>query len=490
MSNQQSLPLAVPPAAPQPRAAPHNLEAEQALLGAILFDNETYNRITPLLQDRHFFDPVHGRIFQACADLISAGALADGVTLKERFAKDGGIKEIGGAVYLMKLMEAAAPLSAQAQSYAALIYDLALRRELIRVGNVITDLAENPPDDHDAKDIIEEAERTLFTLAESGAGSRGFYDFKTALTASVDVATAAKNRGSDVSGIASGFRDLDHLLGGLHGSDLIILAGRPSMGKTALALNIAMKVARAKQVATEAGHTEHTGGTVGFFSLEMSGEQLATRILADFAGIESHRIRQGKIDKEEYTRLVDSSAMLQTLPLHIDETGGISIAQLTARARRLKRSKAGLDLIVVDYLQLVTSSSRKSDGRVQEVSEITQGLKAMAKDLNVPVLALSQLSRQVEAREDKRPQLSDLRESGSIEQDADIVMFVFREEYYLSRAKPNDERSDEYLKWRTRLDSVANRAELIIGKNRHGPIETVNLHFHGQFTRFTSLAPS
>ncbi|OQW57494.1 MAG: replicative DNA helicase [Proteobacteria bacterium HN_bin10] len=486
MSNQPALPLAQPSLQPAPRVAPHNLEAEQALLGAILFDNETIHRITPQLKEQHFFDPVHGRIFATCADMIAAGQLADGLTLKERFARDGGIKEIGGALYLMKLMESAAPLSTQAQSYAELIYDLALRRALIRVGGEIQSLAENPPEDKDAKDIIEEAEKTLFTLAEAGTQNRGFQDFKTALTASINVATAAKNRGSDVSGIASGFRDLDHLLGGLHGSDLIILAGRPSMGKTALALNIAMNVARAKQKAVEAGDKDHYGGTVGFFSLEMSGEQLATRLLSDFAEIESNKIRQGRITTEEYTRLADSAMMLQTLPLHVDETGGISIAQLHNRARRLKRSASGLDLIVVDYLQLVTSS-RKNEGRVQEVSEITQGLKALAKDLNVPVLALSQLSRQVESRDDKRPQLSDLRESGSIEQDADIVMFVFREEYYLSRAEP-EPNTEEWIKWRAKLDGVANRAELIIGKNRHGPIETVHLHFKGQFTRFTSLA--
>ncbi|MBN8606663.1 MAG: replicative DNA helicase [Caulobacterales bacterium] len=491
MSSQQALPLGAPagvPAVAAPtRVAPHNLEAEQALLGAILFDNETMNRITSRLGAQHFFDPVHGRIFQACADMISSGQLADGLTLRERFARDGGIKEIGGAVYLMKLMELAAPLSAQSQSYAELIYDMALRRELIRVGNVISDLAENPPERHDAKDIIEEAERTLFTLAESGSGNRGFQDFKTALTASIEVATVAKNRGSDVSGISSGFRDLDHLMGGLHGSDLIILAGRPSMGKTAFALNLAMNVARQKQKATrEDPSAEHTGGSVGFFSLEMSAEQLATRILSDFAGIESHRIRQGKIDTGEYGRLADAAMELQTLPLNVDETGGISIGALTNRARRLKRT-SGLDLVVVDYLQLVTASSKRSDNRVQEVSEVTQGLKALAKDLQVPVIALSQLSRQVESREDKRPQLSDLRESGSIEQDADIVMFVYREEYYLSRAEP-EQGTEAHFTWEQKRQAVANRAELIIGKNRHGPIETVHLNFHGQFTRFSSLA--
>ena len=488
MANQPSLPLAVP-SAPQPRATPHNLEAEQALLGAILFDNETYNRINPALQEKHFYDPVHGRIFQACQELIAAGELADGVTLKERFAKDGGIKEIGGAVYLLKLMEAAAPLSAQAQSYADLIYDLALRRELIRVGNVISDLAENPPDDHDAKDIIEEAERTLFTLAESGTANSGFSPFSRALTTSIEMAAAAYESKSDVSGLATQFEDLDRMLGGLHKSDLIILAGRPSMGKTALATNIAFNIARQRLKCIKEGTLEEApdkGGVVAFFSLEMSAEQLATRLLSDAAEIESDRIRRGKISKQEYERLADEAVNLQQLPLHIDETGAIGIAQLQARARRLQRT-VGLDCIVVDYLQLVTSSSRKSEGRVQEVSEITQGLKALAKDLKVPVIALSQLSRQVENRDDKRPQLSDLRESGSIEQDADAVLFVYRESYYLERAEPR-EGSDEHVTWQRQVDEVRNQAEVIIGKQRHGPIGKVKLFFDSRYTRFGNLS--
>jgi len=468
---------------------PHNLEAEQALLGAILFDNETYNRITSHLRDKHFFDPVHGRIFQACAEMISAGELADGVTLKERFARDGGIQDIGGSVYLLKLLNAAAPLSAQAQAYAELVYDLALRRELIRVGGVITELAENPPENHDAKDIIEEAERTLFTLAESGAASSGFAPFSKALTTSIEMAAAAYESSSDVSGLATNFEDLDRMLGGLHPSDLIILAGRPSMGKTALATNIAFNVARnrlAYQRASEDDKPGNKGGVVAFFSLEMSAEQLATRLLSDASGIESDRIRRGKINKGEYERLADEAANLQLLPLHIDETGAIGIAQLQARARRLQRT-SGLDCVVVDYLQLVTGSSKKNDGRVQEVSEITQGLKALAKDLKVPVIALSQLSRQVENRDDKRPQLSDLRESGSIEQDADVVLFVYRESYYLERAEPR-EGSDEHINWMRQMDEVRNQAEVIIGKQRHGPIGKVKLFFDSRYTRFGNLS--
>ncbi len=489
MSSQPALPLPVPGAPPPARIAPHNLEAEQALLGAILFDNETYNRITPALQERHFYDPVHGRIFAACAELISSGELADGVTLRERFARDGGIKEIGGAVYLMKLMEMAAPLSAQAQAYAELIYDLALRRELIRVGNVIADLAESPPDDSDARDIIEEAERTLFSLAESGAANSGFSPFSRALANSINSAAAAYESDTDVSGLATHFEDLDRMVGGLHGSDLLILAGRPSMGKTALALNIAFNIAKARlhyERASEHDKPNDKGGVVAFFSLEMSAEQLATRLLSDAAGIESDRIRRGKISKAEYERLQDTATELQALPLHIDETGAIGIAQLQARARRLKRT-SGLDCIVVDYLQLVTGSSKKSDGRVQEVSEITQGLKALAKDLHVPVIALSQLSRQVETRDDKRPQLSDLRESGSIEQDADVVLFVYRESYYLERAEPR-EGTDEHIAWMRQVDEVRNQAEVIIGKQRHGPIGKVKLFFDSRYTRFGNLS--
>ncbi|MGE0594818.1 MAG: replicative DNA helicase [Hyphomonadaceae bacterium] len=482
-------PIAHPSASPAPRAAPHNLEAEQALLGAILFDNETYNRITPRLEAKHFYDPVHGRIFAACAETISAGNLADGVTMRERFARDGGLKEIGGAAYLLTLLEAAAKLSVHAQEYAQLVYELALRRELIRVGGEIAELAENPPEDADAEDIIEEAERALFTLAESGTATTGFSPFSKALATSIEVAAAAYESKSDVSGIATSFEDLDRMMGGLHGSDLIILAGRPSMGKTALATNIAFNVAKARlahERAPEDDKPIDTGGVVAFFSLEMSAEQLATRLLSDAAGIESDRIRRGKIHKNEYERLADEAANLAALPLHIDETGAISIAQLMARARRLQRT-SGLDCIVVDYLQLVTSSSRKSDGRVQEVSEITQGLKALAKDLKVPVIALSQLSRQVENREDKRPQLSDLRESGSIEQDADVVLFVYRESYYLERAEPR-EGTEEHFAWQRQMDEVRNQAEVIIGKQRHGPIGKVKLFFDSRYTRFGNLS--
>ncbi|MET0183205.1 MAG: replicative DNA helicase [Caulobacterales bacterium] len=469
-------------------SAPHNLEAEQALLGAILFDNETYNRLTPKLQGRHFYDPVHGRIFDACAAKIAVGSLADGVTLREQFAKDGALAEIGGAAYLLTLLENAARLTVHAQEYGELVYDLALRRELIRVGGEITDLAENPPDNADATDIIEEAERTLFSLAESGSSSSGFAPFSRALTTSIEAAAAAYENKADVSGLATGFIDLDRKLGGLHGSDLLILAARPSMGKTSLAVNIAYNVAYARLKAQREGieNAENKGGVVAFFSLEMSSDQLAMRLLSDYTSIESDRIRRGKIEKHEYEKLAEAGTELQALPLHIDDQGGISIAQLQARSRRLQRT-VGLDLIVVDYLQLVTSSNKKSEGRVQEVSEITMGLKTLAKDLKVPVIALAQLSRAVEQRDDKRPQLSDLRESGSIEQDADVVMFVYREDYYLERLEPR-EGTEDHLNWQRRMDEARNRADIIIGKQRHGPIGTVNLHFDSRYTRFGNLA--
>ncbi len=476
-----SLPL------PAPKPAPHNLQAEQALLGALLFDNETFNRIGDRLRPAHFYDPVHGRIFEVCAGMIAKGRLADGVTLREHFARDGGLAEIGGAAYLLTLLENAARLSAHAAEYAALIYDLALRRELIRLGEDITTLAIAPPEQETAQDQIEEAERRLFSLAESGSTSKGFADFDKALTTSIEMAAAAYESKSDVSGLATGLVDLDRMLGGLHPSDLVILAGRPSMGKTALATNIAFNVARNRLYASRraGAEGEPAGGVVGFYSLEMSAEQLATRLLSDHAGIESDRIRRGKIQKNEYEKLKDAAVELQALPLHIDETGAIGIAQLQARARRLQRTK-GLDLIVVDYLQLVTSASRKNEGRVQEVSEITQGLKALAKDLKVPVIALSQLSRQVETRDDKRPQLSDLRESGSIEQDADVVLFVYRESYYLERAEPRAG-TDEHFAWQKQVDEVRNQAEVLIGKQRHGPIGKVKLYFDSRYTRFGNL---
>jgi len=467
--------------------APHNLDAEQALLGALLLDNEVFNRTGDFLQARHFYDPVHGRIYAVAAEMIEKGALADPITLRDRFAQDEGLAEIGGVEYLVSLADAPYP-SAAAPEYARLIYDLALKRELIRIGQEISEDASDPDLEGSGRDQIESAEKKLYSLAETGAAASGFRSFENALSLSVEMAAAAYEREGGLSGLSTGLTHLDRKLGGLHKSDLVILAGRPSMGKTALATNIAFHVARNYQYELTGDGARRTvdGGVVGFFSLEMSSEQLATRLLAEYSGVPSDLIRRGEIRADQFQQLMEASIELQSIPLHIDDTGGLSIGALAARARRLKRLH-GLDLIVVDYLQLVTSSSqRRSDGRVQEVSEITQGLKALAKELNVPVLALSQLSRQVEQREDKKPQLADLRESGSIEQDADVVMFVFRESYYKARQEPR-EGTPEHLEWQEQMSQIGNIAEVIIGKQRHGPIGIVKLSFQEALTKFGNL---
>ncbi len=467
-------------------AAPHNIDAEQAVLGAILFDNETFHRVADFLRGTHFYDPVHGRVFDAAGALIQRGDVADAITLAPLGQGDDGLKALGGADYLVELTAGAAATAA-AVDYARFVYDLALRRELIRVGG---DIQTDARDNHDDKSValIEKAERQLFDLAETGSANRGFVTFTDALTSSVKNAAAAFKREGGLSGLATGLVDLDQQLGGLHPSDLLILAGRPSMGKTALATNIAFHIAQHFQPRVDET-TAPEGGVVGFFSLEMSSEQLATRILAERSGVASHFIRRGDFDERDWESMVQAAAEIEHAPLHIDDTGGISIGQLAARARRLKRTK-GLDLVVVDYLQLVTpSSGKQSDNRVQEVTEVTKGLKALAKELNVPVLALAQLSRAVEQRDDKRPQLSDLRESGSIEQDADVVMFVFREEYYVKRREPKSkEGTDEYAQWLDELEGVRGKAEIIISKQRHGPIGTVEVAFEERLTKFSNLA--
>ena len=379
-----------------------------------------------------------------------------------------------------------------ARDYGRTIHDLATRRQLIVIGEDVVNTAYDSPVDFPPKEQIEEAETRLFSLAETDKYGQGFLAFNHALTTAIEMAGNAYKRDGHLSGIATRFTGLDGKMGGLQSSDLIVLAGRPSMGKTALATNIAFNVARARAQSLAQStdlppdDPRHDGAVVGFFSLEMSAEQLATRILSEQAGIPSEKIRRGMIDEPEFKRLVEVSQEMAAIPLFIDQTGGISIAQLSARARRLKRQQ-GLGLLIVDYLQLMTGTSNKSDNRVQEVSQITTGLKALAKELNVPVIALSQLSRAVENREDKRPQLADLRESGSIEQDADIVMFVFREEYYLERLKPQ-EGTIEFQDWMAKMQLVSGKAEVIIGKQRHGPIGTVQLQFDGNVTRFSDLA--
>ncbi|HEX5776128.1 MAG TPA: replicative DNA helicase [Caulobacteraceae bacterium] len=478
------------PASAEPivTAQPSNIEAEQALLGALLYDNAAYERIIDKLQGRHFHEPFHARLFTAVEGHIRKGQLAEPILMADEFKRDPAFEELGGLRYLADLVDRAPP-AANAPDYARVIYDLALRRELIRIGGEISAEAQTGDPDKTARDQIELAEQQLYTLAESGAASTGFIGFADALRGAVEMAAEAYSRDGGLAGISTGLVDLDQKLGGLHPSDLLIVAGRPSMGKTALATNIAFHVARnyAWEPQPDGSRKTVNGGVVAFFSLEMSAEQLAMRLLADVSGVSSDRLRKGEIDASEFGRVRDAAIEIQEAPLYIDATGGLSIAKLAARARRLKRS-VGLDLVVVDYLQLVTGGDgRGEQNRVQEVSMITQGLKALAKELSLPVVALSQLSRQVENREDKRPQLSDLRESGSIEQDADVVMFVFRESYYLGRSEPR-EGSPEHLQWQEDMDRVTNLAEVIIGKQRHGPIGTVKLHFIADLTKFGNLA--
>ena len=475
--------------APQLDTTPHSQEAEQALLGALLYDNEIYHRISAIVQAKHFYNPIHLRIFESIASLIEHGKLADAIVLKNRFSQDETLVDIGGVEYLALLLDNAPP-GVTATEYAKLIFDLAMRRELIRLGDEIKSEATNPDSEEDAQAQITKAESQLYNLAEIGGTQSGFVTFENALIKSIEMASAAFARDGQLSGASTGLTDLDRQLGGLHRSDLIILAGRPSMGKTSLATNIAFHVAKKFRAERDEAGIMKTkeGGVVGFFSLEMSSEQLATRLLAEQSTVPSHKIRRGDITSQQYEHIRDSSEEISRIPLHIDDTGGLSIGALSARARRLKRM-VGLDLIVVDYLQLLTggNSMNSNTNRVQEVSMITQGLKALAKELDIPVLALAQLSRQVEQRDDKRPQLSDLRESGSIEQDADVVMFVFREEYYLARSEPS-EGTEEHLQWQEEMEKLHGKAEVIIGKQRHGPIGTVKLSFNPELTKFGNIA--
>ncbi len=467
-----------------PDTMPHSIEAEQQLLGAILTENDIYDRVASIINSGHFYDPVHTRIYEIAAARISKNALASPVTLKAFMEDDEGLKELGGPAYLARL--AASAISTFAvRDYAQMIYDLAVRRDLIRLGREIAGKAAKVDVKNEPREQIVEAEQALYKMAEQGKSDSGFVSFLRAVTDAVNVANAAYQREGGLAGVATGLADMDKKLGGLHSSDLLILAGRPSMGKTSLATNIAYNVAKAyrKGQLPDGSTGSLEGGVVGFFSLEMSAEQLASRILAEASEISSHKIRQGDMDEGEFRRFVSAAKELEACPLFIDDTPALPISQVAARARRLKRTH-GLDLLIVDYLQLLRGTA---ENRVQEIAEISMGLKAIAKELNIPVMALSQLSRQVESRDDKRPQLSDLRESGSIEQDADVVMFVFREEYYAEREKPSDDRLDEMAAWQDRMSRLHGKAEVIIGKQRHGPIGTVELSFESQFTRFGNL---
>ncbi|MFK7939013.1 MAG: replicative DNA helicase [Roseovarius sp.] len=472
------------PEGAQVTVMPHSIEAEQQLLGAILTNNDIYDRVASIIGPQHFYDPVHARIYEVAAARIAKNNLASPVTLKAFLEDDEGLAELGGPAYLVRLAGAAIS-SFAVRDYAQMIYDMAIRRELIGLGHDIAGKAQRADVASEPKDQIVEAEQKLYSLAEQGQSESGFQSFLKAVTDAVNVANAAYKREGGLAGIATDLMDMDTMLGGLHKSDLIILAGRPSMGKTSLATNIAFNVAKAYKHGQHPDGTEGAvdGGVVGFFSLEMSAEQLAGRVLAEASEISSHNIRQGDMDEVEFRRFVEAAKALEACPLFIDDTAAIPISQLAARARRLKRIH-GLDLLIVDYLQLVRGTS---DNRVQEIGEISMGLKAIAKELQIPVIALSQLSRQVESREDKRPQLSDLRESGSIEQDADVVMFVYRGEYYKEREKPDDNNAEAMAGWMEDMERLHGKAEVIIGKQRHGPIGTVELSFEAQFTRFGNL---
>jgi len=470
------------------REMPRNIEAEQSLIGLLLINNGYYGQVNEILVPEHFFEPLHQRIYAAISKLIERGQVATPVVLKSLFDRDEALADIGGAKYLTQLAQMAVQI-VDIKEIALLIHDLHLKRKLIEIGESVVLTAFKPDLDKDAKSQIEEAEHSLFSLATTGDISKGFMPISHPLKEALDISENAMRRTKHVAGITTGFVDLDNILGGLNNSDLLILAARPSMGKTALAVNIAYNATIEVQ---EENLKDNVNGCVGMFSLEMSAAQLTTRLLsmgnnADDKGIDSNRIRKGDINDEEFARLIKRSRVLSQLPLYIDDTPALSISQIRTRARRLKR-QFGLRLLVIDYLQLLRGMSRRAnESRVQEISEITQGLKAIAKELNIPVIALSQLSRAVEQREDKRPQLSDLRESGSIEQDADVVMFIYREEYYLVRKQPPDD-SPEHAAWQEKMNEVENITEIFIAKQRNGPVGKIKLRFDGATTMFQNLA--
>lgn len=468
---------------PSYRVLPHNQEAEQGLLGALLIDNRAHDRVADFLRADHFFVPAHKRIYEAINTMIERGQTASPVTLKNYFEADEDLAEVGGAEYLVDLAGSVVSII-NVTDYARSIYDLHLRRELITLGEDVVNDSYAHSLDSGADDIIEGAESRLYELAESGQGKSDFTTLKDSVMTAIELAEVAFKTDGHVTGCTTGLMDVDKKLGGLHKSDLLILAGRPSMGKTALATNMAFNAAKRY---AETGGKE--GGIVAFFSLEMSADQLATRILADESGISGDAIRKGNIRQEDFRAFAEAAQKLSQVPLYIDDTPALTIGAVRTRARRLKRTH-GLDMLVVDYLQLLrgNGSRQSNENRVLEISEITRGLKAIAKELEIPVLALSQLSRQVEQREDKRPQLSDLRESGSIEQDADVVMFVYREEYYLSRTEP-EPGSEKHLKWQESMERAHNVGECIVAKQRHGPIGIVKMHFDPNLTRFSDLDP-
>ena len=455
---------------------PNNIEAEQAVIGSILVSNDIFDDVGIIIDNKKFYDPVHQKIFAAIENLISKGMLANPITLKNYFENDNSLAELEGHEYLVKLTKFSTTIR-QAIEYSKIVYDMHIRRELIKISETMTENASNKILDLPGNKIIEDSERLLFDLAEKGSFNTSFIKFDQALNYTIEMASNAFKNEEGIVGVPTGLTDLDDRLGGMHNSDLLIIAGRPSMGKTALATNIAFHAAKKLQ---EKG----TKSSIAFFSLEMSSEQLSTRILAEQSRIKSNDIRRGRISEEQFDKFIETSKNISELPLYIDETPAISIAAMSNRARRIKRLH-GLDLVVVDYIQLMSAANTR-DGRVQEISEITKGLKALAKELSVPVLALSQLSRAVEHRDIKKPQLSDLRESGSIEQDADVVMFVYREAYYLEKLEPRPA-TVEHADWQAKMNEVSNLAEIIIGKQRHGPTGNINVEFEAMFTKFRDI---
>ncbi len=460
------------------KVMPCNIEAEQAVIGSILVSNDIYDEISPILTPQKFFDPIHTKLYETIASLINKGLLANPITLKNHFENNEGLKELGGQEYLIKITRFSTSTK-QAIDYANIVQEMHTRRELIKISETIFDQTSSEAElNSSGEEIIQNAEKSLFELAERGNFNQSFMKFESALQQTIAMAKSAYQNEEGIVGVPTGLTDLDSRLGGMHKQDLIIIAGRPSMGKTALATNIAFHAAK---------NIEKKGSksTVAFFSLEMSSEQLSTRILSEQARIRSNDIRRGKVSEKEFEKFIETSKNIYELPLYIDETPAITIAAISNRSRRIKRL-FGLELIVIDYIQLMTTSNRRDFNRVQEISEITQGLKALAKELDVPVLALSQLSRQVEQRDNKKPQLSDLRESGSIEQDADVVMFVYRESYYLENKEPTLG-SIEHAEWRQKMDEISRLAEIIIGKQRHGPTGNVKVEFEAMYTKFKDL---
>ena len=467
------------------RHVPYDIDVEQALLGAMLVDNQAIERVSGTLKPEHFYDPLHARLYEVMlAQFERGGMVITPLTLHAAMKADAGLLEVGGHAYLAGLAQAA-PALPNVRDLAKILQELAVRRALIHIGEDIVNTAYEAPHDNPPKAQIETAEKALYAISESSRYGEGPIDFAESLRRAVESAEKAQARGGRISGVSSGFTDIDSLLGGLQPSDLLILAARPGMGKSALATNIAFNAARMWMQDIEAGAEVPRGAAVLLFSLEMAAQQLSARILSEQTEIEMWKIRNGKFSDSEWEKFVLTMQELSTLPLFIDDTGGISIAQIAARARRLKREKQ-IGLIIVDYLQLV-EASRRAENRVQEITEVTKGLKTLAKELNVPILALAQLSRGVDARDDKRPVLSDLRESGSIEQDADVVMFIYREEYYLKTREP-DPTTPEHAKWVEKCERAFRRAEVLVEKHRHGATNRIELFFDDRFTRFSNLA--